>query len=179
MLTHCSWAIHRSPKSFFSHTASWEAPGGACFGFHALHQDVLGICGWGDCCMGAAPIASLGFACTSHLFRTETQKSERKGDKLQHLLLTCSPGLLFSVLNYCPFTWNTADVKEGPALLCSTCWTCWVQRCSAAQAQTWPGLMAPADVPALQGSGTFLGHFPTLLLPPCKSQLSWPLETGH
>lgn len=49
-------------------------------------------------------------------------------EKPQHLLLMCSPGLLLSVLSYCPFTWNTASIRKGQALPCGTC-------CS----QTWQG----------------------------------------
>lgn len=39
--------FHHSPESFLSHTACWEAPGGAGFGFQTLHQDLPGTCGWG------------------------------------------------------------------------------------------------------------------------------------
>lgn len=63
----------------------------------------------------AAPTASLGFACTSHLFRTETQKAKRKGDKPQHLLLTCSPGLLLSVLTLSSFHPKRCFGEGGPS----------------------------------------------------------------
>lgn len=112
------------------------------------------------------PLAGAAYA--SHLFRTETQKAEPGGDKPQYLFLMCSPGFAEILIETLVLIWGKAR----------HCWTAhpapdftrW-SRCSC-----FSDAPAPADVPAFRGSGNLVI---CLLLPLCKSLLSWCLETAH
>lgn len=111
------------------------------------------VCG-GDHGMVAAPTASLGLP-------TPLQELSLKGTKLS----ICSSCALLALLKYLLKHWSWYKGRPGTAG-------------QHTLPQTWPGFMAPADVPDFQ-AGKFLGHLPALLSPPCKALLSWCLETAR
>lgn len=89
-----------------------------------------------------------------HLSSLQDRDSESWAWRGQTTVFVCSPVLKYLLKHWCWYEGRPGTTEQHFLH------------------QTWPGFVAPADVPTFQSSGNLLDHFPALLFPPCKSHLS-------